>query len=214
MTPRDIVIEAISNRLVELWNEPAAQRPPGHAEFAYDFNPRVAAKRVVADLVRRFGRDAVESAIVAMLEGLVEAFDDGRIPDQRGRFLATCMLALVSAPDVELAIPRPLAKDIVRVFSSIVWFPAVQGVIARHLSKTETLEALRDGLTLDANVDVCLSCMEGLRLYRNGEFAPGDEQPLAALKLDAEARLTRLRRDPETIVTNSIGPALEQLARW
>lgn len=214
MNVGETIKESVADRLIRLWNVPPARRRPTHRDLAYSFDAKVSAATVFKNLGAEFSTEEVEVAVIAALRTALEIYVEGDIPDGRDVFLATCALDLTAAPDLPLEIPVTLLKDVVRAYPSIVWYIYVGQLVAERLTKLDTLEALCDGITLDGDVDICLSCLNGLIAYRQLPKPDEQEELAFAVKQEIRARIEQLRQHPDPTVVSMTAAALISLDRW
>jgi hypothetical protein len=189
--------EQVLDRLIQIWNVSPSERSPAEREFRYWRNPGRSPQEVLADLRRAFPESTLRGAAVGFLEGAVECFRNGLVPDPRQAFLAGCLLLLAEG-EHGLPLSKDLVRAIVTCFDAGYWYRPVGELASAWLTQSEVLDALRDGLSPGNPRSVMLSCFEGLRLYRG--IGKPDAAPETKEKSLAQVRLAlaslRASEDP------------------
>jgi len=67
---------------------------------------------------------------------------------------------------------------------------------------------------LDANIQVCRSCLEGLRVYRGRGVEELESEALNVIRDVARERLVALRRHNDPIIQEMARAASSWLAKW
>lgn len=139
---------------------------------------------------------------------MAEMHERGETPHQRDMFLTGRCLVLAVVLETGV-IPPELLSRIVRTFPSIFWFSVVDDLIDRYMSDAEVFSALLDGLNCQVASDVCLSCVDALRLYRGRGRRVADRELMAQLKERAKTVLAELRYHPDPLVLESLADAVK-----
>ncbi|ADG66889.1 hypothetical protein Plim_1049 [Planctopirus limnophila DSM 3776] len=211
-------MSSVVDRLVEIWRR---DQEDGNLDCVIR-NGDLSEKEALAALSSSFQKTQIEQGLEMFLFRVVEAYDNGELSYKHGgrdglsmRSRAVLCGALLGDNN-HLTFSRHLLQEMIRTYPVLEWHQTIRRIIEVHVTKTDVLYALADGLQ-SKRMGQVFSSATGLAFYAGyASEIGGTQQSVDHAIVRVKARIEYLLRKPSlpSLFATSLKAGIRHIEKW